>query len=803
MPGEIILFTLVTVGSIVLYVQPGLVQTTERESYVKSSGQHPPKAGPQDVTDFSLDSENCTDYTAIRLFQINGNKTEGLLSTHLEECKINTTCWEFELSCTNATSSTCVTPQDQVEIKYFLGWMKFKVNTSEKGTDSSNCDYLDQFWNNWSWLTNMLSVSDANVHILCLNSSFGINLYPSFHFIFGLNQNFALVQFHQALRNFTDTNEFDIEVGAKVLYPCDEQSESVFMYYETGGTWNSIMFPEVIQSTDSSSTSAHSEISSQPVTLNLSGNPQSMSQLEESRETTVPTEGPKWWGMTSGTAASNRTEAAFTAFRGSLSITNWTFCDDLINKTSINYRKLENILMAQLPQLLTEAAEVILNRALEFTVVVEEFSKDSLIVNLILLTHLVKNVNLASMNSVLSAVNHLQSFKGCLLKLYGNIEDFVPCGNNICVYNCNVTNGMNKCTCLNALNGDRFICMPDDTSSCEGTQVVIPGPLAVDLEKMAQLLDFANNTGCSFNRSTAGTSGTLHVRGLCLDITDGVTDLWLDWKNNEVLHLVLEGPNITVCQFSVPPKEQMTFKLIDSTDRFKGSFLVGYTQLNKEKSHASEKFESLTGNWMNHRKTLAVYTNESLSVNVSIQTRLASNPKLFLKSCEVVSAYQDSERTKLIEDGCPMVNGLSNFLNGNSSFVLLSVNSSIPKNFTVLICKLLICAANHCGCSRNKLQKYFGPNSNSLQENFVEIGPIVVMERTAEDKNKNDELHMMMVIFITIGSILLVIMIISILRFIYRRVSDAMYTARVFKKMRFLKRQSSMDPISLISWKQL
>ncbi|XP_062906239.1 uncharacterized protein LOC134347766 [Mobula hypostoma] len=651
MPGGIILLTLVTVGSIVLYVEPGLAEATERESDVKSSGQHPPKAGPQDVNDFSLDSENCADYTAIRLFQIDGNKTEGLLSAHPEECKINTTCWKFELYCTNATSSKCVTSHNQVGIKYYLGWMKFKVNTSKKGTNYSNCDYLDQFWNSRSWLTTMLSVSDANVRILCLNSSFGISLYPGFHFIFGLNQNFGLVQFHQALRNFTDTSEFDIEVGAKVLYPCDEQSESASMYYEMRGTWNSTTFYEVIQSTDSSSTSAHSETSSQPITLNLSGKPQSMSQLEESRKTAVSTEWPKWWQMTSDAAASDTTEATFTAFRGSLSITNWTFCNDLINKTSINYRKLENILMAQLPQLLTEAAEVILNCALEFTVVVEEFSKDSLIVNLILLTHLVKNVNLASMNSVLSAVNHLQSFNDCLLQLYGNIEDFIPCENNICVYNCNVTNGMHKCTCLNALNGDSFMCMPNDTSSCEGTQVVIPGPLALDLEKMAQLLDFANNTGCSFNRSTVGTSGILHVRDLCLDVTDVVTDLWLDWKNNEILHLVLEGPNLTVCQLSVPPKEQMIFKLIDNTDRFKGSFLVGYTQLNKEQPHASEKFESLTGNRMDHRKTLAVYTNESLTVNVSIQTRLASHPKLFMKSCEVVSVYQDSERIKLIEDG--------------------------------------------------------------------------------------------------------------------------------------------------------
>ncbi|XP_051870446.1 uromodulin-like 1 [Pristis pectinata] len=181
----------------------------------------------------------------------------------------------------------------------------------------------------------------------------------------------------------------------------------------------------------------------------------------------------------------------------------------------------------------------------------------------------------------------------------------------------------------------------------------------------------------------------------------------------------------------------MIFKLIDRVDGFKGSFLVGYTQLHKEQFHAFEKFESLRGILMHHRKSLAVYANGSLNVNVSIQTRLASNPKLFLKSCEVVSVSQDSGRTKLIEDGCPTVNGLSSFHNGNSSFVLLSVNSSIPKNFTLFICELQICSEKHCGCTRNKLEKIFVPNSNSLQENYFEIGPIIVMERMAEDETLN------------------------------------------------------------------
>ncbi|XP_055501082.1 uncharacterized protein LOC129702978 [Leucoraja erinacea] len=705
-------------------------------------------------------------------------------------------------------------------MRYYLGWMKLKLNASENAINHSNCNYLDQFWNSGDWLTEALNVSAANVHILCPNPAFGITQYPILHFIFGLNQNNSLEGFHQASQNFTDTNEFvcGIEIGESILHPCNEEN-NISMRFKRQRTWSSNAVPEDIQNTvsfqniTSELTLAPSEHSrenpSLTSTLAYNGtidparDTQSASQLENMRETTVPTESPEWQARATDTTAFNSTEATFIAFRSSISIINWTVCHDFINKTSFNYRKLENILLTQLPQLLTEAAERVLYRALEFTVVVEEFRKDSLIIDLVFLTHFVENATLANMNSVLmSALNQLQRSQKCLFRLSGTLEDFLPCEKSICAYNCNAIDGMYKCSCLNVLNGDRFRCTPNDTSSCGGTQVVIPGPLALDLEKMVQLLNFANSTGCSFSRSRAGTDGILHVRDLCMSITDNVTDLWMEWKNIEILHLVLEGPNIAVCQFSVFPKEQMIFKLIDSKDQFKGYFLADHTQLHEEQFPASEKRENLKGTLMDHQTSLAAYTNESPNVTMSIRTRLANNSLLFVKSYEVVSVSQESERVKLIENGCPTVNGLSGFLNGNSTFTLLSVNSSVTKNFTFLRCELQICAESHCGCSRN-LGKNFVPSSDSLQEDNSENGPNIISDKVAEDESKKDDPSMMAVMLITIGVILLVVVIIGFLRFIYRRISDATYADRVLKKQGVLRRESSTDPVTLMSWKQL
>ncbi|XP_069748521.1 uncharacterized protein [Narcine bancroftii] len=699
---------------------------------------------------------------------------------------------------------------------YYLGWMKLEVNASEKGTDHNDSDCLDWSWKRWSWSTAIFNVSEANVHALCQNSTFGISQYPIFHFIFGLNRNYSLEWFYQTFWNLPGTSDFvrDIAVGEEILYPCSEQSESASRHYERHRTWSSNGDPEVIQRTDSLK-NVISELALTPSeksrenhsatftwadenTLDPANDTLSVSQLEGRGITTHPSVSLGRWEMTIDTEASSSMDATFTAFRSSVSITNCSFYKDLNNKTNINYRKLEKTLTAQLPPLLTEAAVVVLNQTLEFTVVVEEFKKHSLIVDLVFLTHL-ENVTLASMNSVfVSAVNQRQRFPNCLLMLSKNIEDFIPCEKNICIYDCHATDRMYNCTCINALNGDRFTCMPTDTSLCDGTQFVIPGPLTLDLENIAQLLDFTNNTACTYSRSKADKVGILHVKDLCLNKTDIVTDLWLEWKNKEILHLVLEGPNIAVCQFSVSSKEQMMFILIDNTDGFKRSFLVDYSQ----QSPAFENFEYLQGTLKEHRKSLAVYKNENLYVTVSIQTRLASNPKLFVKNCEVMPVSHKTERVKFIENGCPVFDGLSSFLNGNSSFVLLSVNASIIKNFSLVRCEVQICAATHCGCTRNKMKKSFVPNSNSLQENEFEIGPIIVMERISEDQTKKDEPNLMTVILLTVGVILLAILIIGALRSTYRRISDVTYAARVLKKT-ILRRQSSMDPVTLMNWKQL
>ncbi|XP_067848337.1 uncharacterized protein [Heptranchias perlo] len=885
---EIILYIVVTFSGTVWNVQPGLTQAAEvpieGENCIESGGQQSVPAALQNVSIFSMNPGNCPDHFPIRLFQIDGEKTEQELSAspkYRGECKMDTNCQGFQLCCPSGTFSKCVLPQNQVGIDYYLGWVKLKV--SEMGTNRSSCDYLDLVRNASVWLTAAHlthNVSDVNVHVLCPEMPSGDQQHPVLGFILVVRKNYSLDSLRQAFQNLTNTSEYvcDVKLGeaSNITHPGNkgtttntkkEGGEQGKMVTDTtvnvmeatvtadtiktdgtseaaGETERSVVIKEIdFGSTRSTSTAPGVHVALGNVTQETwSSNATSVATgviqgtmgldkvtVEKSQEThsvsstwvenstadarsdtqpgqsgvtptVVPTETLIRSELATDIAATITTETAFTAFRASVLITNWNFTKELDNEASVAYRKLEKLFMAQLSQLLTEAAEVALHRTLEFIVVVEGFRKGSVIVDSILLTHIVENVSLADMSSVLiSAVNQSLRSQSRLSLSYGSIEDFDQCENNICVYNCKALGGMYKCTCLNGLNGNKFACTHNNTSSCGEAQAVIPNPLVGELEKMAQFLDFANNTGCSFSGNTSDTHGILHVKDLCLNITNDVTDLWLEWKTPNILHLVLEGPNITVCQFSVSPKQLMIYRVIDSTDGIKGSFLVGYVRLNNEQSSAFGKNPILNVTMMRHPGSFAFHENESLNVTVSVQSGLGRNPKLFVKNCNAVLSPQEPEGNKLIEDGCPVLKDVSIFFNGNSSSVLLSVKASVTKNSTFLRCELQICAEDHCACTRDQVGKRSTANSQSFQENYIEIGPITVLKSKAKEKKPN----LMMVILISVGAILLVVLLIGFLRLIYRRLSGTSCSTRILKMKNIWRRQSSLDAVALKSWKRL
>ncbi|XP_041067839.1 uncharacterized protein LOC121290880 [Carcharodon carcharias] len=636
-----------------------------------------------------------------------------------------------------------------------------------------------------------------------------------------VNQNYSLDWLSQGFHNLTNTSEYlcDVKLGDSIL--------------QTGSTWiaqgQSVDRCNAMQETWSSNATSVTTVMIQgTMALENFTVENSMAPVGKSRETdsmdstwvkssTTDTSNDTWPVNQSGQritttsivatrptirseimtdiAATITMEAAFTAFRAAVLITSWNFTEELNYETSIAYRKMEKLFVIQLSQLLTEAAEVAFNRTLNFTILVEGFRKGSVIVDFILLTDIGENMTLATMNSVLiSAVNQSLRPESGLCMSHGNIKDFVQCESNMCVHICKALSEMYQCTCLNGLNGSWFACTHNETTVCGGAQAVIPNHLVWELEKMAQFLDFANDTGCSFGKNTLDTSGILHVNDLCQNVTDAVTDLWLEWKNEE-LRLYLEGPNITACRFSVSPEQEMMYKIIYSTSGIRGSFLVDYACLSDEQTPALAKNKILNVTMIRQQRSFTIHENESLNVTLSIQSGLARNPQLFVKSCHAVSSSHVPEGDQLIENGCPKSNGVSIFHNGDSSLVLLSVEASVAKNSTFLKCELQICAENQCACPNNS-GKIVAANSQTFRENYIEIGPITFLKIKSKDK----EPSILMVILISVGTILLLILLISFLRYMYRRLSGSSFST---KTKNISRRQSSVNPITLKSWKQV
>ncbi|XP_078088192.1 uncharacterized protein LOC144506204 [Mustelus asterias] len=793
---EIILYILMTFCGTVWNVQPWLTQTakipTEEENCTETNGQQPAREALQNVSIFSMDSGNCVNHFPISVFQIGSEETEQELSSEYQvECKVESHCQGLKLCCTNGTFLQSAPFQDEVGIDYYLGRAKLKVNVSEMATNHSGWDYLDLLRNASTWLTSALrthNISDANVHVLCPEPPPGDQQYPVLDFMLVVNQNYSPEWLGQGFHNLTSTSEYlnDVELGDHFLqtgYTLTAQGQSVEWCENSTAPARK---PNETDSTDSmwvKSSTTNSPSVAWPV--NQSG--------QTSPTTTIVPNQPTVWAATvTGKAAAVTMETAFTAFRASVLVTNWNSTTVGLNdKSCIAYGKLEELFRSQFPQLLTEAAEVAFNRTLDVTMLVEGFGKGSVIVNIILLTPSGENMTLAAMNSLLtSAINQSLGSESGIRMSYGNIKDFDSCENKTCTYTCKALSEMLQCTCLNGLNGIWLACAPNKTISSGGVQAHIESPLVRELEKMTQFLDFANGTGCSFSKD-----GILGVRDLCQNITDNITDLWLEWKN-EVLSLYLEGPDITVCQFSMTPEQEMMYKIIYSTGGVKGSFLVDYARMEDDQSVAFAKNETLNVTMIQQRRTFTLHENENLNVTVSIQSGLARNPQLFIKSCRAESSSHEPVGNLLIENGCPKSDGVSIFHNGNSSLVVLSIKASVAKNATYLKCELQICAEDQCACTINLGKIYMG-NSDTSKETSIEIGPIYVLKIT---KTKDKEPSILMVILISVGTILLVILLIGFLRYMYRCFSGSSFST---KPQNFFRRRSAVIPVTLKSWKQV
>ncbi|GCB62087.1 hypothetical protein scyTo_0007161, partial [Scyliorhinus torazame] len=729
---EIILCIMVTFSITVWNVQTGLTQTaevsTEEENCTEANGQQPVLAALENVS-MSMNSGDCVDHFPIRMFQIGSEETEPELSSEYQaECKIDSRCQGLKLCCTNGTFLKCAPFQNEVGFDYYFGWAKLKVNVSEMDTNHSSWDYLDLLRNTSGWLTAALlthNTSDANVHVLCPEPTLGDQQDPGLGFMLAVNQNYSLEWLCQGFRNLTTISEYlyDVKLGDSIL----QTKNTLTVQGQSGDVCNAM------QATQSSNVTSVTTVTIRPtmilenVTAENSTTPAGKSNGTDSTDslwikssttdtpngtwpvnqsgqrspttTILPTQTTVRSEMATDKTAAITMEAALPAFRASVLVTNRNFTQELNSKTSLAYGRLEELFISQLSLLLTEAAEFTFNRTLDLTMLVEGFRKGSVIVDFILLTHSGENVTLAAVKSLLiSAVNQSLTSDSGLRMSYGNIEDFDPCENNTCASFCKALSEMYQCTCLNGLNGNWFACPGNKTTPCGGAQAVITNPLVWELEKLIQFLDFENDTGCSFSRNTPDTFGILHVEDLCQNIIAAITDLWLEWKN-EVLRLYLEGPNIAVCQFSVTSEQEMTYKIIYSTGGVKGSFLVDYAHLNDDQSASFAKNETLNVTMIRQRRSFTFHENESLNVTVSIQSGLARNPQLFIKSCRAMSSSHVPEGDQLIKDGCPKSEGVSIFHNGDSSLVLLSVEASVAKNVTYLKCELQICAENQCACT--------------------------------------------------------------------------------------------------------
>ncbi|XP_038657202.1 uncharacterized protein LOC119968654 [Scyliorhinus canicula] len=770
-----------------------------------------------------MNSGDCVDHFPIRMFQIGSEETEPELSSEYQaECKIDSHCQGLKLCCTNGTFLKCVPFQNEVGFDYYLGWARLKVNVSEMDTNHSSWDHLALLRDTSGWLTAALlthNTSDANVHVLCPEPTPGDQQDPALGFMLAVNQNYSLEWLCQGFRNLTATSEYlwDVKLGDSIL----QTENTLTVQGQTVDVCNAM------QATQSANASIVTTVTIQPtmmlenVTAENSTTPDGKSNGTDSTDsmwikssttdtpnvtwpvnqagqrspttTILPTQTTVRSEMVTDTTAAITMETALTAFRASVLVTNRNFTQELNSKTSLAYGRLEELFISQLSQLLTEAADVTFNRTPDLTMLVEGFRKGSVIVDFILLTHSGENVTLAAIKSLLiSAVNQSLISDSGLHMSYGNIEDFDPCENNTCASFCKALSEMYQCTCLNGRNGSWFAYPGNRTTPCSGALAVITNPLVWELEKLIQIVDFENDTGCSFSRNTPDTFGILQVKDLCQNISEAITDLWLEWKN-EVLRLYLEGPNIAVCRFSVTPEQEMTYKIIYSTDGVKGSFLVDYAHLNDDQSASFAKNETLNVTMIQQRRSFTFPENESLNVTVSIQSRLARNPQLFIKSCRAMSSSRVPEGDQLIKDGCPESKGVSIFHNGDSSLVLLSVEASFAKNVTYLKCELQICAENQCACTHHLDKIYM----EELKENYIEIGPITVLRTKPKDKA---EPSMLMVILLSVGAILLVILLIGFLRYMYRHVAGSSFS---IKTRNIFSRRSPVNPVTLKSWKQV
>ncbi|XP_048396203.2 uncharacterized protein LOC125456817 [Stegostoma tigrinum] len=828
----IILCIIVTFGSTVWKVQPGLAQTTkvsiEAENCTEGNGEQSLLAALQNASIFSANSGNCVNHFPVSMFRIyRGDTEQELFPEYQDDCEVDSHCQglELELCCTNGTFSKCVRFQSQVGIDYYLGWVKLKINEFELDTNGG-WDYLNLLRNASSWLATALLTHDVyheNIHILCPEPTSIEQQYPILGFMLAVNQNYSLERLQQGFHTLINTSEYicDVKLGDGILQTGNTSRlqghsiDSCNLIHEAWGSNASGMATEAIRSTmdlENISIENSTALFVKPMETwptgstweksNSTDSPSYTSSVNQQGErsmtsTVVPTQTIVHSEIATDSAATVTMEAAFTAFRASISITSWNFTEDFNNKTSIAYRNLEELFITKLSQLLSEAAEMILQRALDFTVLVERIRKGSIIVDFILLTHAGENMTLADMSTLLlSAVNQSLTSESGFILSYGKIEDFDMCDNDTCSYDCEALVRTFQCTCMNGLNGHELTCIHGESVSCGGAQAVISNPLAWKLEKISHFLDFANATGCSFTRNVSDTFGILQVNDLCVGINSVISDLWLDWKNEDILHLYLEGPNITVCQFSASSEDQIMYKIIDGTDGIRGSFLVDYACLNNEQSFAVGKNKSLNMTMIQQRRSFTVHENESLNVTVSIESGLARKPRLFIKSCHAESLTHEPEGDQLIENGCSKSNGVSIYQNGNSPVVLLSVEASVEKNSTYLKCELQICAENQCACT-NHLERINMGNSETFKENSIEIGPITVLRIETKDKK---EPSMLTVILITVGVILLVILLIGLLRYVYRRLSGSSFS---FKTKNIFKRQSLVNPVTLKSWKHV
>ncbi|XP_043557542.1 uncharacterized protein LOC122555580 [Chiloscyllium plagiosum] len=781
----------------------------------------------QNASIFSVNSGNCINHFPISMFQTYSGETEQELVP--EDCELNSHCQglELELCCANGSFSKCVRFQSQVGIDYYLGWVKLKINEFELDTNYSGWDYFDLLRNASSWLEAALlthDVSDANIHVLCPEATFIDQQYPVLGFMLAVDRSYSIDWLQQGFHILINTSEYvcDVKLGDGIrqmgntsgiqghsIVSCNlihEARSSNASSMTTESIWNASDLENISvenstalfgKSMETRSTGSMWEKSNSTDAPSYTG-PVNRPEQRRATTTVLPTQTTGQSEMMTDITATVTMETAFIAFRASISIINWNFTEDLNNNTSTAYRNMEELFVTELSQLLSEAAEVTLQRALNFTVLVERFRKGSIIIDFILLTHIEENVTLANMTTVLlTAVNHsLMSESGFSLS-YGNIEDFDLCDNDTCAYYCEALVGISQCTCANGLNGHRLTCIHNASAACGAAQAEIPNRLMWELQKMSQFLDFANATGCSLSRNLSDMFGILQVKDLCQGTTNAIKDLWLDWENEDTLHLYLEGPNITVCQFSVSSEDQMLYKIIDGTDGIRGSFLVDYACLNNEQSFAFGKNESLNATMIQQRRSFTVHENESLNVTVSIESGLVRDPRLFIKNCHVESSTHEPEGDKLIENGCSKSKGVSIYQNGNASLVLLSVDTSVAKNSTYLKCELQICAENQCACTNRPGKRNMGI-SETFKENSIEIGPITILKNTKKDKK---EPSILTVILITVGTILLVILLLGLLRYVYRYIAGSSFSIKSSKNI--FRRQSSMNPVTLKSWKHV